>query len=272
MDVQLDLRKSVSENARDFYEKAKKATEKIKGARKALDDTEEALKGIDSGEQPNRGVRRKDVIKLRWYEKFRWFESTKGFLVVGGRDAVTNEILIKKHVESNDLIFHADVQGAPFFVVKNPSSVQVDEDTLRETAQAAASYSSAWKRGVGSCDVYQVKPEQVSKTAESGEYIPKGGFMIRGHKNWFRDTSLRLAVGFEIAEGIRIIGGPVKSINAKTKHYAEIVPGNLKSKELAIEVKNEVLKKCGKDAGQLIKKASIEDIQKFIPGGEGRIA
>jgi len=49
-------------------------------------------------------------INKEWYEKFRWFISSDDFLILGGRDATSNEIVIKKHTEKNDLVFHR-----PFF-------------------------------------------------------------------------------------------------------------------------------------------------------------
>lgn len=272
MEVEVDLRKNASTNAREYYEKAKKAGTKIKGAERALEETAKKMDELEkkaSVREEGIIVRKKHTEK-RWYEKFRWFYSSDGLLVVGGRDATTNEILIKKHVDKNDVIFHADVHGAPFFVVKNPAGEETPENTMKETAEAAASYSSAWKSGLGSCDVYYVSREQVSKTAGSGEYLPKGGFMVKGRKNWFRNTELKMAVGFVIGDEVTVIGGPVKSVASKTKHYVEIGVGSLKSGELALEIKKQVLRKTGREEGVKAKNASLEDIQKFIPGGRGR--
>ena len=53
-----------------------------------------------------------------WYEKFRWFTSSDGFLVVAGKDTVSNEVLIKKYAKQEDVVFHAEISGAPFTVVK----------------------------------------------------------------------------------------------------------------------------------------------------------
>ncbi|MFH1126225.1 MAG: NFACT RNA binding domain-containing protein [Candidatus Altiarchaeota archaeon] len=273
MDVELDLRKNASLNAQERYEKAKKAVEKIKGAQEALKETEKKLEERSRivETKGEKGIRKRDLKEKKWYEKFRWFESSEGFLVVGGRDAVTNEILIKKHVEKNDLVFHADVHGAPFFVVKNPGNKEIPEDTLRETAEAAASYSSSWKRGLGSCDVYQVSPEQVSKKAESGEYLPRGGFMIRGSKNWFKGMELKIAVGLTIGEDATVIGGPESAVATKTRYFIEIGVGDLKPKELALEIKKRILQKTNKEDGLKVKKVSIDEIQKFIPSGQGAV-
>ena len=51
--------------------------------------------------------------KREWYEKFHWFFSSEGFLCVGGKDATSNEVIIKKHLEKNDLVLHTDMAGSP---------------------------------------------------------------------------------------------------------------------------------------------------------------
>ncbi|MDD5112341.1 MAG: NFACT RNA binding domain-containing protein [Candidatus Altiarchaeota archaeon] len=269
MEVKLDVRKTAAFNAQEHYEKAKKAAEKVAGARKALADTHAKIDGlIEKREvESRRIVERKPERERKWFDKFRWFESSDGFLVVGGRDAVTNEILVKKHTEPSDLVFHANVHGAPFFIVKNPGKREIPQATIAETAEAAASYSSAWKHGLGGCDVYYVKPEQVSKTAESGEYMPKGGFMIRGVKEWVRGVGLKLAVGFVVTDAVTVIGGPVSAVAAKTKHYAVIGTGDLKPKDAALGIKALVLRKTGRDEGLLVKGVPVDDIQRFLPGG-----
>ena len=192
MKFSLDARKTVSENAQLYYDKSKKAAKKIKGAKIALDKTNEKIKALDRTElvEVNVPKKKEPVKKKYWFERFRFFTSSDGFLVVGGKDASTNENLIKKHTSGGDIVYHSQVQGAPFFVVKNPENKLIPESTGRQVAQAAAAYSKAWSQGIGSVDVYYVSPEQVSKDAPSGEYLPKGAFMIYGRKKWERNTPL----------------------------------------------------------------------------------
>jgi len=66
----------------------------------------------------------------------------------------------------------------------------VPETTLLEAAQFTVSYSVIWKSGQASGDAYWVLPEQVSKTPESGEYVAKGAFVIRGQRNFYKDVML----------------------------------------------------------------------------------
>ena len=157
----------------------------------------------------------------KWFHKFRWFTSRQGFLIVAGKDATSNEVLIKKHTDADDIVFHADITGSPFVIIKTEKKAP-DKGTLEETAQFTGVYSRAWKAKVGVAEVYHVTPEQVSKKAPSGEYITKGAFMIYGKKNIMK-TELRMGIGF--IEN-NIITGPEKTIRQCTKKYILVEPGD----------------------------------------------
>ena len=274
MKFTIDLKKSVSGNARFYYEESKKARRKAEGAKKALEETLRKIKELEKEHEISNaktGKKKKVLKEKRWYEKFRWFFSSDKFLVVGGKDATTNEILVKKHVEKNDLVFHAEIHGAPFFIIKNPENQEIPERTKEETAQMAAAYSSAWKSGIGSCDVYYVRPEQVSKKAPSGEYVARGAFMIHGKKEWFRGVRLEIAVGFKIdGEGV-VIAGPEGAVIQNSDYHAKIGVGDEKSGEISKKIKEFILKTARKEDIEKIKRIELQEIQKFIPSGKGRI-
>ena len=105
------------------------------------------------------------------------------FLVIGGRDADTNEEIVKKYMEPRDLAFHAQIHGAPIVIIKSEGR-DIPETTLREAAQFAIAYSNVWKEGLHSGDCYWVYPNQVSKTPEPGEYLARGAFVIRGERHY----------------------------------------------------------------------------------------
>jgi predicted ribosome quality control (RQC) complex YloA/Tae2 family protein len=272
--LKIDLRKSVSANAEEYYEEAKKARQKLIGANKALGDTQKKIADLKEKHEVsivNEAPEAKKAVEKRWFDKFHSFTSSDGFFVVGGKDATTNEILIKKHTEANDLVFHADVHGAPFFVIKNPEKKEVPLSSIKETAEAAASYSSAWKSGMGSCDVYYVAPDQVSKTAPSGEYMPKGGFMISGKKEYMRGVRLMVSIGFVLGETVEILAGPLSAVESRTRYYTSVTPGNVKSEELARSIKEAVAKKAGGEDADRIRRVKPDLIQRLIPGGKGQI-
>ena len=88
MKVQIDASKTVTENAAIYYEKAKKAKKKIAGAEAAIEETKRKIANIKNKPTIQQTEKKKIVRREKeWYEKFRWFFSSEGFLIIGGKDA-----------------------------------------------------------------------------------------------------------------------------------------------------------------------------------------
>jgi predicted ribosome quality control (RQC) complex YloA/Tae2 family protein len=281
----LDLRKTLFESASEFYKRSKRAKQKMEGAQVALNDylsrLQEAKAKVDEAQalefvKPAEALgmlEKRRVKRKEWFEKFRWFVSSDGFLVVAGKDAVTNEVLIKKYTDSGDVVFHADIVGAPFVVIKREER-EPGEKCLREAGEFAAAFSRGWREGFASVDVYWVKPEQLSKGAPSGESVGRGAFVVRGERNWMRGVPLRIAVGVALDEetGVgRIGGGPVEAVKAKTTAHVVIVPGDLSGKELFKRVLRSLAGKVSKDLREAILSLSVESAREFIPFGKGTV-
>lgn len=244
MKITLDFRKSVEENAAEFFEKAKKAKKKLKGAKKALDKSLEKLKVIEAKKLVIEKPKITKLKKREWFEKFRWFVSSDGLLVVGGRDATTNEIIIKKHADKGDLVFHTDMAGSPFIVIKSEGK-EIPETTIHETADFTADFSRAWKTGLSTLEVFYVNPDQVSKEANPGEYLGKGSFMIRGKTNYTK-PQINLAIGMH---DDKAMSGPVTAIKKHCKEYVTIIQGDKKTSEVAKLIQ----KKIGGDLDEIIR-------------------
>ncbi len=226
----LHVDKSPGENATLYYERAKKAREKIKGAMKAIAEIEERIK------KEAREKKKKEKRKSRrrfWFEKYRWFLSSEGHVVIAGKDAKTNEEVVKKHLGDRDLYMHADIHGAPSVVIKADGR-DIGEKTLQEAAQFAVSMSKAWNAGLGNLSAYWVYPSQVSKMGESGEYVAKGAWVIHGKRNYIHKVPLRLAVGKINYQGVDLVMcGPVDAVRAYTDKYVIIEPGEEKKERVA---------------------------------------
>jgi predicted ribosome quality control (RQC) complex YloA/Tae2 family protein len=280
----LSLRKSLFDNAARFYERGKRAKRKMKGAKQALEETRKKLDEIEAkiGQaeelektKPAKAVEEVAERKIRrkeWFEKFRWFVSSDGFLVVAGKDAVSNEVLVKKYTKDDDVVFHADVIGAPFVVVKTEGK-KPSQQVLREAGEFAAAFSRGWREGFASVDVYWVKPHQLSKGGPSGEYVPRGGFAVHGKRNWMRGTPLKTGVGVVMQENgeIKLVGGPVESVKAKTSVYVVIMPGDLKGKEVVKRVLGVLAGKLPKRLREGVLRTPVEELRKFIPYNKGRV-
>lgn len=277
----LNLRRTLFENAAEYYERGKKAKQKSAGALTAL---EESRKKLDAAEQKIREAEAakakptevmKELVKRKvkrkeWYEKFRWFISSDGFLVVGGKDAVSNEVLVKKHAAPEEPVFHAEIAGAPFVVVKTEGKVP-SEQVLREACEFAAAFSRAWREGAGSTDVYWVTPSQLSKSGPSGEYVARGAFAVSGKRNWMRGVPLKLAVG--VVEGVELqfVRGPVEAVKTKTKVYVTLVPGDLMGKKFLNQILQALALQLPKEQRERVAKATIEQIREFVPYTKGRL-
>lgn len=248
MKIEIDITKTVEQNAAFYYEKAKKAKRKIQGAEESLKNTEKKLLTLKP-EIKKKELKEVIIKKKKWYEKFRWFISSEGFLCIGGRDATTNDILIRKYMQPGDLVFHTEIIGSPFFLIKSEGK-KIGQKSIEEVAQATAAYSRAWKHGITVTEVYYITPEQVKK--ELG--LPKGTFMIHGKRTYLKPV-LQLAIG---KRDDTIIGGPVTAITNQTKKYIIIDQGDMKTSDMAKLIKS----KLG---------GTLEEIQSFLPSGKGRV-
>ncbi|MEF8858515.1 MAG: ribosome rescue protein RqcH [Halolamina sp.] len=292
--ITLDASMGVEKNANRLYQEAKRIESKKEGAREAIEDTRERLEAIkqrreeweadDEPEpEPEETIEEREVdwldqetIPIRqpehWYEEFRWFHTSDGYLVIGGRNADQNEDLVKKYLDKHDRFFHAQAHGGPVAILKasgpsEPSSpVDFPDTTLQEVAQFAVSYSSVWKDGRGAGDAYMVDPNQVSKTPESGEYLEKGGFAIRGDREYFRGVECAVAVGITCEEETRVIGGPPTAIEPRAATSIPLEPGKFAQNDAAVKCYRE-FKQRFTDEAFVRKIASADKIQEFLPAG-----
>jgi predicted ribosome quality control (RQC) complex YloA/Tae2 family protein len=267
--IDLVVAADLPQNAQRYYEKAKVMKAKTEGAQRAL---VQSLKKAEREKETDLGSRAPEKKrfprrKTRWYERYRWFFSSEGFLVVGGRDADTNEELVKRYLEPRDLFLHADVHGAPAVIVKSQGK-EIPEHTIREAAEFAVSYSSIWKEGLASARCYWVNPNQVSKTPESGEYVPKGAFVIRGDRHYL-ESQTQLAVGLY---DDHVIGGPVSAITRVARPFVLIEPGKYNSSDLAKMISRQLLATAPDDQRKSMRRIiTVDQIAKFLPAGNSAL-
>jgi predicted ribosome quality control (RQC) complex YloA/Tae2 family protein len=291
--VTVDVSTGVEKNADRLYTEAKRIEGKKEGALAAIEDTREELAAVearreaweadddddadDESEEPEPvdwlsrasiPIRRPD----HWYERFRWFETSEGYLVIGGRNADQNEELVKKYLSKHDRFFHAQAHGGPVTVLKasgpseSASPVDFSDQVLEEAAQFAVAYSSVWKDGRHAGDAYMVTPDQVSKTPESGEYLEKGGFVIRGDRTYFRDVEARVAVGIQCEGETRVVGGPPSAVEPRAVTSIRLEPGRYAQNDTAKLCYREFKRRFA-DQSFLRKVASPDRIQEFLPPG-----
>jgi predicted ribosome quality control (RQC) complex YloA/Tae2 family protein len=257
IEVILNYKKSIEENAGIYYDKVKRAKEKLDGAIKSLKETENKLNRIET-EMQKKKRRKKRTSKQFWFEKYRWFISSDGNVVIAGRDAKTNDKIVKKYLKEEDRYAHAEIHGAPSVVIKHNNS-EFSEQTLKEACEFALNFSKAWNAKIGAGSAYWVLSDQVSKTAPSGEFIPRGAFIIRGKRNYTQKIEMRLAIGMIAYEGTqKIMCAPVSAIENQCSSYVIFEPGDMK--------KSDFVKKICKAFD-----TESEEVSKILPPGNVKI-
>jgi len=264
MDIPLDIGKNVPQNAQISYDRSKKIGSKLGGAVRAIENTRELLK--ERVKKPKAKMPSPKRPKPRWYDQYRWFRSSDGLLVIGGRGATSNEEIVKKYLEKRDIFMHSQAAGAPVTIIKVEKGTEVSEQTIAEAAQFAISYSSTWKSGQYTGDCYWVHPDQVSKTPEHGEFVSKGAFIIRGTRNYLKDVPVGIAIG--ITDDLHLIGGPVSAVSNHAGNVVEIVPGRFNQNDIAKKIYRIFSDALGRSIKVV---ASPDQIVKFLPPGESDI-
>jgi predicted ribosome quality control (RQC) complex YloA/Tae2 family protein len=251
--VRIYVHENVEANLGRYYAEIKKYKKKIAGAKVAM---EKPL--------PKRVTAKihAPLLKKKWYHRFRWFFTSDGVLILGGRDASQNDELVKKYMEGKDTFIHADVHGASVVITKGTT------DRMDEAAAFAASYSGAWRSGHFSADVYAVRPDQVSKTPESGEYVSRGSFIVRGERNYFRDVPLGIAIGLQIEPEIAVIGGATTAVRHHARYIVELKPGQYEPNDTAKKVLRILREKIPESEWKSLKSVlNTEKVAGFVPPG-----
>ncbi|KAK1833125.1 fibronectin-binding protein A N-terminus-domain-containing protein [Podospora conica] len=199
--VDINLKLTAWNNAREYYDQKRSAAGK---QQKTEEHSVHALKSAEQkiAEDLKKGLKQEKPIlqpirRQMWFEKFTWFVSSDGYLVLGGRDAQQNEMLYRRHLKKGDVYVHADVHGASSVIIKNnpkTPDAPIPPSTLAQAGHLSVCCSTAWdsKAGMGA---YWVNADQVSKAAPAGEFLPVGSFMVRGKRNLLPPALLMLGFG-----------------------------------------------------------------------------
>jgi hypothetical protein len=98
------------------------------------------------------------------FKKYKWFVTSNGVLVVGGKSAVQNDELMKVVKESGKdyLIMHTSSAGSPFCVIVSDVD-KVKKSDIGECAVFCGCFSRAWREGKRKTKVHLFKSSKVGK-------------------------------------------------------------------------------------------------------------
>ncbi|MEM4216631.1 MAG: ribosome rescue protein RqcH [Candidatus Methanomethylicaceae archaeon] len=266
-EVLIDFKCSATENANRYFSSSKDATRKLAGLIKAIEETEKKIQEIKQGLLKLTQPVTLKSMKKEWYERFRWTISSQGFLIIGGKDATQNEILVKKHMEPKDIFAHSDMPGGSVVIVKSRGE-EVPNGTKEEAVAFAVVYSRAWRAGLGAADGYWVMADQVTKTPPAGEYLGKGAFMIYGERNYVRNVPLTIFLGVQIKnESFKVLVGNESFIKKTCASYVKLVPGDLSGSALIRKIKSLLIQRADPILSQLINAIPDGEIAAQLPPG-----
>jgi predicted ribosome quality control (RQC) complex YloA/Tae2 family protein len=206
--IDVDLSLSPWANASQYYDQKRAAADKKE--RTALASTA-ALKSAQKKIEADlkKGLsKEKDILRpVRtsfWFEKFYFFLSSDGHLVLAGKDAQQNDMIYSRYFKKGDVFVHADINGASPVIIKNKPETPgapIPPSTLSQAGILAVATSSAWD-SKAIMAAYWVNFEQVTKVNPNGDYLGPGDFHVTGEKSFLPPAQLLVGVGiaFEITE------------------------------------------------------------------------
>ena len=265
--IKINTKSPLQSIASVLFNEAKKQSGAIKSIQEIKEKTEAKLKKFLSKTESEKDlVVVSEIRKKSWYERYRWFFTTDGLLTIGGRDAASNSAVIRKHLVKNDIVFHGDIFGSPFFILKDAQNAP--DTSMNEIAHATICFSRAWREGLYGVSAFWVNPEQVKKSAPSGEFLPKGSFTIEGQRNFIKSETLRLCVGIMPQDDDFVLTcGPPEPIKKNSICYAIIEPHGLEMVDAAKKIRIEFLKMHE----EITRKISIDDFVRVLPAGKSQI-
>ena len=279
-EIPLDPRDGVESNASALYEEAKEVAEKRQATREALEDAREELERMEQEREESDGDKGEDETPTlsergeQWYDRFRWFRTSDGFLVIGGRDADQNDEIYKKYAEPDDVFFHTQAPGGPITILKRAEpdepkqDIKVPERSREEAAQFAGIYSSVWDDGQGAAEVYSAPASNISKTPESGEYIEKGSVVVRGDRTYYT-VEMVASVGMRLDDEAGVIGGPPSAVEPRCSFSVRLEPGRYSRNDTAKRLYRRFREEL--DESLVRRLTSVDEVRRFLPPGGSRI-
>ena len=266
--IRIDPESSLHAIASSLFNEAKKQSGAIPEIERLQKKTKKQLVQLQNkSEKEKELVTYSEIRKKNWYERYRWFFTSDGNLAIGGRDSSSNSSIIRKHLEKNDKVFHADIFGSPFFILKDGENAT--PASLNEVAHATVCFSRAWRESMYGLTAYWINPEQVKKAAPSGQFLPKGSFTIEGHRNFVKVSTLKLGLGIiKQNDSFLLTCGPPEIIRKNSLFFVIIEPSGMEMTDIAKKIRTEF----NKISENATKQISIDDFVRVLPAGKSHIS
>lgn len=201
--VDIDLGMSAFANLETYFSQKKSAQLKKEKTEKTA---ESALK---NSERKINATFKKDLEKTSknlsirrsrqkcWFEKFYWFVSNEGYLIIAPKDNLQLEMIYYKYFNSTtDYYVTSDVEGSLQVFVKNPYVRQeVPPLTLIQAGIFALSLSKAWNQKILTSAWYCEGSYVTKKDINDGSLLPDGVLNVTTEKRFLPPSQLSFGVG-----------------------------------------------------------------------------
>src|SRR3989344_1800564 len=159
------------------------------------------------------------------YRKYRWFVTSFGNLVIGGKNSDQNDSLMHdiKDTGVNFTIMHTSEPGSPFTVILAEMQ-DIRKQDIKECAIFTACFSKAWKLKRKKTFIDVFSSLQLFKTKD----MKKGAWSINGQVKHV-EVQLSLILTKQ-NDSLRAI--PKSPVIDKSSIYLIIEPGKLKKEQL----------------------------------------
>ncbi len=183
------------------------------------------------------------------YEKYRWFYTSSGKLVVGGKNAEQNDELLRKikQLKENYVVMHTSHPGSPFSIIMEKVG-NVTKSDIEECAIFTGCFSRAWKENKRKTEVDIFDSSQLMK-----------------------DKNMKTGT-WKVSGKIKRVSVELKLVLARQKGILRAVPEN-SAKKYLIKVcpgKNDKKTMANKFAVEL-DNVSYEELMMALPAGGVRI-
>lgn len=192
------------------------------------------------------------------YKNYRWFYTSEGKLVVGGKSDKQNELVIKHFLKPSFFVMHTLKPGSGFMIVQDSNPSQKDLD---ECAVFCGCFSKQWKNLKGNSskiyiDVFEGKDIYKEKGMKAGTF---------GVKNKKKTVKIKPELVLVIQKG-KLRAVPKFNVgkkigNGQAEILGEIKPGKLSKEEAAEKIAKRIKEK-------FTFPISKEEIMQAIPSGK----
>ncbi|MEK6848864.1 MAG: NFACT RNA binding domain-containing protein [Nanoarchaeota archaeon] len=176
-------------------------------------------------------------------KKYRWFYTSSGKLVVGGKNAEQNEEIVGKILKDNKKyrVMHTEASGSPFSIIFFDG--EVTKKDLQECAEFTAIFSRAWREKRKTSKIHIFSAEQITKEKN----MKTGTFRV-----------IDLVKNMEAKLGAKLI---------RQKGVLRVVPMSVEGKEICAILQGAIPKEITAENLAKIFKLDKQEVLEALPSG-----